>query len=174
MFVFKKFSDILPHTTKITKIPSTWCFPHLVTFVRFALFTGTDFVIRDRRRAVTVTGASYVRAGAHCYHLISGVSSLHCLSLSSLLHLYWRVLYTWCHDGSELLHLHSSSFHSLDCTYSVKYENTAFMHNYLYTCLYSLKRMYARVTREGCWTSGGGWKSRWLQRPEAPLSWSLG
>ena len=32
------------------------------------------------------------------------------LSVSSLLHLYWRVLYTWCHDGSELLH--SSSFHS--------------------------------------------------------------
>ena len=59
----KTFLDIIPHTTKITKIPSTWCFPHLVTFVRFALFAGTDFVIRDRLwLAVTVTGASYVRA----------------------------------------------------------------------------------------------------------------
>ena len=29
------------------------------------------------------------------------------------------------------------------------------------------------LTGEGCWTSGGGWKSRWLQWPEGPLIWSL-
>ena len=29
------------------------------------------------------------------------------------------------------------------------------------------------LTGEGCWTSGGGWNSRWLQWPEGPLTWSL-
>ena len=29
------------------------------------------------------------------------------------------------------------------------------------------------LTGEGCWTSGGGWKLRWLQWPERAFIWSL-
>ena len=109
---FKTFikKDILPQRSPKSHPHDVFhSYSHLI--VRCALFTGTDFCYQRQTPSSDCDRClcQSPRAGAQPYHLISGVSSLR-LSLSSLLHLYWRVLYTWCHDGSELLH--SSSFHS--------------------------------------------------------------
>ena len=81
-------------------------FAAVQSLVQCALFTGADFCYQRQT-------PSFDCDQRLCQSLRAGALSpyLWCLlSVSSLLHLYWRVLYTWCHDGSELLH--SSSFHS--------------------------------------------------------------
>ena len=146
--LFENTQHITIHYHKNHQNPIHVMFVAVQSLLTCALFTGKlSYVIRDRRRVLIVNSARVrVPSRGLILSLVSRVSVSLSLSLS-VAQLHWRVLYTWCHDGSELLH--SSSFHSCGLDLYIVSEIWKYCfyrqhHNYLYTCLYSRKRMYAR------------------------------
>ena len=100
------------------------------------------FVIRDRRRVLTVTSACVRASEPGPYHLISGVSCLcrHCFTFTGEFCTPGVMTGQSCYIPVHSIHVELYIFSEI-WNYSFYRQH----YNYLYSCLYSLKRMYARV-----------------------------